>query len=182
MPRIALLSDTHGLLLPQVAEAVSGCDEIWHAGDLGALEVADALAALAPLRAVRGNIDDAVTRREFPEDLRFECGGMRVLMTHIGGYPGRYAPRARKLLSEDPPDLFLCGHSHLLRVMSDPRLGLLHLNPGACGNEGIHEIRTLIRMTLQNRAFRNLEIVELGLRGARQAEVVVRPLDLRGTG
>lgn len=179
MPRIALLSDTHSLLLPSVLEAVTGCDEIWHAGDIGTLEVADRLAAVAPLRAVHGNIDNAVIRREFPEDLRFECGGMRVFMTHIGGYPGRYSPRARKLLVEDPPDLFLCGHSHLLRVMGDPRLNLLHVNPGACGNEGIHEIRTLIRMTLQNRAFRQVEIVEFGLRGSRQADPVVKPLDLR---
>lgn len=182
MPRIALLSDTHGLLLPQVLDAVKGCDEVWHAGDLGAPEVAEALRTAAPLRAVHGNIDGAAVRREFPEDLRFECGGMRVFMTHIGGYPGRYAPRARKLLQEDPPDLFLCGHSHLLRVMGDPRLHLLHMNPGACGNEGIHEFRTLIRMTLENRSFRDVEVVEFGLRGAKGAQPVVKPLDLRARG
>lgn len=178
MPRVALLSDTHGRLLPLVREAVRGCEEIWHAGDVGAPEVLEGLRELAPLRAVHGNIDGAALRRELPEDLRFECGGFRVLMTHIGGYPGRYAPRARRLLREEPPDLFVCGHSHLLRVMGDPGLGLLHLNPGACGDEGFHEFRTLIRMTLEGRCFRDVEVVELGLRGAREATLLVKPLDL----
>lgn len=163
MARVLLLSDTHGVLDPRVAEAAEGCDEIWHAGDLGTWEVAEALQALRPLRAVHGNVDDASLRRAFPRDLRFECGGVDVLMTHIS-----------RSLRVEAPGIFVCGHSHLLKVVRKGKT--LFLNPGACGNEGIHLVKTVLRLTLAEGAVRDLEVVEMGPRGSREGPLrVVRP-------
>jgi uncharacterized protein len=171
MKRIGLMSDTHSFLDEKVFEFFAEMDEIWHAGDFGTLELADALAAFKPLRGVYGNIDGGALRQRFPENLQFECEGLPVFMTHIGGYPNRYAPRVRPLLHDFAADekrlrLFISGHSHILKAMPDPKLGLLHLNPGACGNEGWHKVKTLMRFTVEHGAIDGLEVIELGKRGA----------------
>lgn len=163
--KIGLLSDTHGYLDPAVFRYFASCDEIWHAGDIGTVTLAEELAAFKPLRAVTGNIDGAELRRMFPADLRFTIEGVEVFMTHIGGYPGRYPPRVRKILTEKPPKLFICGHSHILKVMPDKTLGLLHMNPGAAGMHGFHHKKTMVRFMLENATIKNLEVIELGLRG-----------------
>jgi hypothetical protein len=139
-------------------------DEIWHAGDIGGLGITDALAALKPLRAVYGNIDNHHIQQEFPLDQRFYCEGVEVWMTHIGGYPGKYNMRVREVIRENPPKLFICGHSHILKVMSDKKLGLLHMNPGACGRLGIHQVRTMLQFVIEGEEIKNLEVVELGKR------------------
>ncbi len=165
---IGLLSDTHGVVDERIFEHFAACDEVWHAGDFGSLEVVSRLRAFKPLRGVYGNIDDARIRAEMPQDLRFTCAGMPVFMTHIGGYPGKYAPRVRAILQADPPrgGLFICGHSHILKVMPDHTLGFLHINPGACGNEGWHRVKTIVRARLEAGAIQGVEVIELGPRGA----------------
>lgn len=163
--RIGLLSDTHSYLDPKVFEYFEECDEIWHAGDIGNEDVVDQLEAFRPLRAVYGNIDDHKMRLRFPEDDRFDCEGVDVWITHIGGYPGRYNVRIREAIRKNPPKLFICGHSHILKVMPDKKLGLLHINPGACGNHGFHKVRTLIRFTIETGRIKDLEVIELGYRG-----------------
>ena len=165
MIRIGLMSDTHGFLDEEMLQLFSDCDEIWHAGDLGENEVAGRLAAFRPLRAVYGNIDGLEIRQRFPEDLHFVCEGLKVWMTHIGGYPGKYVPRVRRLLEATRPDLFICGHSHILKILPDPHLDLLHINPGACGHEGFHLMRTMVRFTIQSGRIEGLEVIELGRRG-----------------
>ncbi|HLP94986.1 MAG TPA: metallophosphoesterase family protein [Saprospiraceae bacterium] len=167
MKKIGLLSDTHSVLDERVMTHFAECDEIWHAGDVGDIRVWDALKAFKPVRGVYGNIDGAKLRAELPLDLRFECEGVPVFMTHIGGYPGRYDPRVGKLLKEDPPagGLFISGHSHILKVMPDKTLGFLHINPGACGNEGWHKVKTLVRFVLKEGQIRDLQIIELGNKG-----------------
>lgn len=165
---IGLMSDTHGVLDGRIFEHFAACDEVWHAGDFGSIEIVDQLRAFKPLRGVYGNIDDARIRAEIPEDLRFTCAGVPVFMTHIGGYPGKYAPRVRKILRANPPrgGLFICGHSHILKVMPDRELDFLHINPGACGNEGWHQMKTLVRVRLEAGAVQGVEVIELGRRGA----------------
>lgn len=167
MKKIGLLSDTHSFLDERIFEHFAGCDEVWHAGDFGSIAVVDRLRAFKPLRGVYGNIDDARIQAEMPLDLRFVCEGVPVFMTHIGGYPGRYNPRVRKILQADPPrhGLFICGHSHILKVIPDKQLDFLHLNPGACGNEGWHQVKTLMRFVLDSGTIRDLQIIELGPRG-----------------
>ncbi len=165
MIRIGLLSDTHSHMDEGILTSLAECDEIWHAGDIGSVEVVGQLQALKPLRAVYGNIDGYPIRQMYPEHLRFEYEGLQVLMTHIGGYPGKYAPRIRQMLTANPPGLFICGHSHILKVIPDSNLHLLHINPGACGKEGFHKVRTLVRFTIKAGKIENLEVVELGLRG-----------------
>ncbi|MCG8329384.1 MAG: metallophosphatase family protein [Chitinophagales bacterium] len=165
MKKIGLISDTHSYLDPSVFEYFEPCDEIWHAGDIGSWEVVDQLEAFKPLKAVYGNIDGGNFRQHFTEDLRFDCDGMDVFMTHIGGYPGRYNKRVREIIQENPPGLFICGHSHILKVMSDKRHGLLHINPGAAGNHGFHLMRTIIRFDIDHGVVSNLQVVELGERG-----------------
>jgi len=167
MKKIGLLSDTHSFLDERVFEYFRDCDEVWHAGDFGSMEVVERLKAFKPLRGVFGNIDDARIRVEMPLDLRFTCEDVPVFMTHIGGYPGRYNPRVREILRTDPPQngLFICGHSHILKVMPDKQLGFLHLNPGACGNEGWHQVKTLMRFSVDADAVKDLQIIELGTRG-----------------
>ena len=163
--RIGLLSDTHSYLDPKVFQYFEECDEVWHAGDIGDSNVVDQLEDFRPLRAVYGNIDDKDMRLRFPEDARFECEGVDVWMTHIGGYPGRYNVRVREEIRKNPPKLFICGHSHILKVMPDKKLGLLHINPGACGNHGFHKVRTIVRFTIEAGTIKDLEVIELGYRG-----------------
>ncbi len=165
MARIGLLSDTHGWLDPAVFTYLDSCDEIWHAGDIGTAEVTDALGAFRPLRAVYGNIDDHLLRRQFPQDQVFTMQDVKVCMTHIGGRPGRYSRQARALILSEQPRLFVCGHSHILRVIPDNKYDLLYLNPGACGRHGFHTVRTLLRFTLLAGEIGDMEVVELGPRG-----------------
>ncbi len=165
MKTIGLISDTHSYLDPQVFEHFRDCDEIWHIGDIGDPEVLRLLQASKPVKAVFGNIDGPDLRYEIPEDLIFECEGLKVLMTHIGGTPPSYTPRVRELLKNHRPDLFICGHSHILRVIKDhKRENLVYLNPGAAGKHGFHHVRTLMRMTLSSGRISNLEVIELGKR------------------
>ena len=169
MPRIGLISDTHGFLDPLVFEYFAACDEIWHAGDFGP-DVVTPLADFKPLRGVYGNIDDARIRTQFPRDERFEIAGVKVWITHIGGYPGHYDRAVRKQIQADPPDLFICGHSHILRVMRDPKLGnMLHFNPGAAGRHGFHVMRTLLRFDVTAGKVGKLQAVELGPRSQHPA-------------
>lgn len=161
MKKIGLLSDTHSYLDKRVFEHFESCDEIWHAGDIGDFKVADELADFKPFRAVFGNIDEPLIRRQYPENMRFELEGVDVWMTHIGGYPGKYVPRIKKKILMHPPKLFICGHSHILKVQFDPKLKLLHLNPGAAGKQGWHTVQTLMRFNLEKGEIKNLEVIEL---------------------
>lgn len=161
MKRIGLLSDTHAHWDKRYERYLKECDEIWHAGDIGSMEVAMRLQEIAPLRAVHGNIDGGDVRRMFPERLRWRCEGAEILMTHIGGYPGKYAPGVRQLLQANTPNLFVSGHSHILKVQYDDRLGLLHINPGAAGLQGWQQVRTLVRFSIEDGNFKDLEVVEL---------------------
>ena len=165
MTRFGLISDTHGYLDQRVFDLFEACDEIWHAGDIGTLQVTDALADFKPLRAVYGNIDGHKIRAAHPEHQRFVCESVSVWMTHIGGYPGRYAPPVREAIRQNPPRLFICGHSHILKVMPDKKLGLIHMNPGAAGKHGFHKVRTLLRFTVDGEQLKDLEAIELGKRG-----------------
>lgn len=161
MTRIGLISDTHAYLDESVFKHFDNCDEIWHIGDFGNAEVADQLEGFKPLRSVYGNIDDQGLRLRFPEDLRFTCEEVDVWLTHIGGYPGKYAPRIKKEITAHPPQLFITGHSHILKVMYDQKLKCLHLNPGAAGKQGWHKVRTLMRFEINGSKIENLEIIEL---------------------
>ncbi len=161
MTRILLLSDTHATWDERFAKYAAECDEIWHAGDIGSPLLADQLAALKPLRAVYGNIDGADLRRRFPEVLRFRCEEVEVVMKHIGGYPGKYDRSIAHELFRNPPNLFIAGHSHILKVMRDPALNLLHINPGAAGTYGWQPVRTLIRFTIDGSLCRDFEVIEL---------------------
>lgn len=163
---IGLLSDTHGFLDPSLIDLFSDCDELWHAGDIGTPEVLDALEEIKPVRAVFGNIDGGEIRQKVPEWQEFSCDGVKVLMTHIGGYPGRYARGIKPVLLEHKPDLFICGHSHILKVIYDKELSLLHMNPGAAGKQGMHLIRTALRFQAIAGKIKNVEVLELGKRGA----------------
>ncbi|MCB0689865.1 MAG: metallophosphoesterase family protein [Saprospiraceae bacterium] len=165
MKKIGLLSDTHGYLDPTLADHFSMCDEIWHAGDIGNLEVIRDLEQIKPLRAVYGNIDDRSIRSLFPEDLRFDVDGLDVFITHIGGYPGRYNKRVKTIMDNEPPKLFICGHSHILKVIYDQKYQCLHMNPGACGHHGFHKVRTALRFDIDEGKIKNLEAIELGWRG-----------------
>ncbi len=164
MKRIGLLSDTHGYLDDSVFQYFAECDEIWHAGDFGTLELSDRLAAFKPLLGVYGNIDGQDIRTVHPENQFFECEGMNVWMTHIGGYPGRYPAKIKEKLQINRPDLFICGHSHILKVIPDHQFKLLHLNPGAAGKHGWHKMRTMIRFSISDKKIHNLEAIELGMR------------------
>lgn len=164
MTKILLLSDTHSHIDKKIIKYARQADEIWHAGDIGSLAVTDALQKVKPVRAVYGNIDDHIIQKEFPLNDRFRCEGVDVLMTHIGGYPPKYNLRTRKEIHENPPKLFICGHSHILKVMWDKPLGVLHMNPGACGKYGFHQVRTMLRFVIDGKEIKDLEIVELGKR------------------
>ena len=163
MKKIGLLSDTHGFLDDKVFEHFKDCDEVWHAGAIGTVEVADRLAAFKPLRAVYGNIDGDKLRVMFKQHERWMCEGVDVWMTHIGGYPGKYAREVKPEIFMHPPKLFISGHSHILKVMYDKKLGTLHINPGAEGKYGFHNVRTLVRFEIDGTDIRNLEVIEIGL-------------------
>lgn len=164
MTKILLLSDTHGHMDKAILKYAAQADEIWHAGDIGSLSVTDQLEALKPVRGVHGNIDDYMVQKEFPENNRFMCEGVDVWITHIGGYPNRYDVRVREEIRSNPPKLFICGHSHILKVMNDKKLNLLHMNPGACGKYGFHQMRTMLRFVINGDKISDLEVVELGKR------------------
>lgn len=161
MTRIGLISDTHGHLDKRVFAHFASCDEIWHAGDFGHLALADELAAFKPLKGVYGNIDGHEVRRAFAEDCRFQCEEVEVWMTHIGGYPGHYDRRIRQEIQRTPPQLFISGHSHILKVMYDKKLNCLHLNPGAAGKQGWHKVQTLMRFAIDGKQIKDLEVIEL---------------------
>lgn len=162
--RIGLLSDTHGYLDERIFEHFQNCDEIWHAGDIGTLELADELEAFKPLKAVYGNIDGTAVRAAHPEHHRFNCEGMSIWMTHIGGRPSYYDRRVYTELMRKPPDIFVCGHSHILRVIYDKKMKILYINPGAAGKNGLHNVRTIIRFTIDHGKAKNMEVIELGKR------------------
>lgn len=162
MKRIGLLSDTHSCWDDRYAKHFADCDEIWHAGDIGDISILRRLQDIAPVRAVCGNIDHGEVRRVCPELLEFELEGVRVWMTHIGGYPGRYAPGVKKLLREGGIKLMVDGHSHILKVVPDPELGLLHINPGAAGQQGWQRVRTLVKLTLDSGNISDLDVITLG--------------------
>jgi len=161
MKKILLLSDTHSHIDDAILKYVKQADEVWHAGDIGDLKVTDTLIKLKPLKAVYGNIDNAEARLEFPLHHRFMCEGVEVWITHIGGYPGRYNPTLRKEIQNNPPKLFITGHSHILKVMNDKKLGLLHMNPGAIGKSGFHNVRTMLRFEIDGAKIGNLEVIEI---------------------
>ncbi|MDM1138387.1 MULTISPECIES: metallophosphoesterase family protein [unclassified Empedobacter] len=160
MKKILLLSDTHSYIDDRILEYAQQADEIWHAGDIGDISVTDKLAEIKPLRAVYGNIDDNKARAEFPLNNRFTLEGVDIWITHIGGYPGKYNPAIRKEITENPPKLFICGHSHILKVMPDKQLGLIHMNPGAVGKHGFQKVRTMLRFELNKGKIENLEVIE----------------------
>ena len=162
MKKILLLSDTHSHLDEAMLKYVRLADEVWHAGDIGNLTVTDAIHAIKPLRAVYGNIDDDKARMEFPLHNQFFCEDVSVWITHIGGYPGKYNPAIRAALAANPPQLFICGHSHILKVQFDKTLNLLHMNPGAAGKSGFHQVRTMLRFVIDGAQIKDLEIIELG--------------------
>ena len=160
MKKIGLLSDTHGYWDEKFVEYFSSCDEIWHAGDIGSFDVLNKLEAIKPVRAVHGNIDGYPIRTSCPKHLHFRIEELDVWITHIGGYPGHYAPEVRPEIFENPPGLFICGHSHILKVQYDSRLKFLHINPGAAGKQGFHQVRTIIRFCIDKKEIQNLEVIE----------------------
>lgn len=164
MKRIGLMSDTHGFVDPKIYTYFEHVDEIWHAGDVGSIEVIDELRAFKPLRGVYGNIDDAVIRTEFSEFEHFTCEGVDVLITHIAGKPGSYREPALEKIIEFRPKLFICGHSHILLVKMDPRFDMLWMNPGACGFKGFHQVKTILRFCISDKRIHDLEVIELGKR------------------
>lgn len=164
MTRIGLISDTHNYLDDAVFKHFAQCDEIWHAGDFGTAEIADQLKAFKPLRGVYGNIDGYDIRSEYPEKLRFTCEDVNVFMMHIGGYPGRYTPVAKAELMAQPAQLFISGHSHILKVIYDEKFKCLHMNLGAAGKHGWHKVRTLIRFVIDGKDMKQCEVIELGKR------------------
>jgi len=166
MFRIGLLSDTHGFYDKRFAEHFKVCDEIWHAGDIGDIEVASLLSSIAPLVAVYGNIDGTAIRSRFPGHQRQTREGLDIWMTHIGGYPGNYDRRVKSEIFTNPPGLFISGHSHILKVIPDKKLGLLHMNPGAAGRNGLHQVRTLLRFEIEQGNIGNVDVIELGSRSS----------------
>lgn len=164
MVRIGLISDTHNYLDESVFRHFEQCDEIWHAGDFGTSAVSDQLKVFRPLKGVYGNIDGYDIRSQFPEKLRWKCEDVAVFMTHIGGYPGKYAPEIKKEFKVEVPQLFICGHSHILKIMYDEKIKCLHMNPGAAGHQGWHKVRTLVRFSIDGSDIRDCEVIELGRR------------------
>ncbi len=160
MKRIGLLSDTHGDLPAKLLAFLENVDEVWHAGDIGNAETADLLSAFKPLKAVYGNIDGQDVRVTWPQHLRFLCEEVDVWMTHIGGYPGHYDRSVKSEIFRNPPKLFICGHSHILRIIYDKKLDLLHINPGAAGRKGFHKVQTALRFVIDGKDIRDMEIWE----------------------
>jgi len=161
MKKILLLSDTHSYIDDQILKFVKQADEVWHAGDIGTLDVMDTIQKIKPVRAVYGNIDDALIRSEYPLNNKFNIENVSVWITHIGGHPNRYDVKIREEISKNPPKLFISGHSHILKVMFDKKLNLLHMNPGAAGKHGFHQVRTMLRFEINDDKISNLEIIEL---------------------
>ncbi|BAV05239.1 hypothetical protein SAMN05421788_105304 [Filimonas lacunae] len=162
MTRIGLISDTHDFLDQAVFRHFAHCDEIWHAGDFGTAAIPEALKAFKPLKGVYGNIDGAdIDKKAFPEKLIFTCEQVKVYMQHIGGYPGKYAPGVKDTILQQQPNLFISGHSHILKIMFDPKLQCLHMNPGAAGKQGWQKVRTLIRFAIDGKEIKNCEVIEL---------------------
>lgn len=164
MQRIALLSDTHNYLETKMLKYFDSCDQIWHAGDIGTISITDQLAKIKPLIAVYGNIDGTDVRTVHPKNQIFLCEQVKVFMTHIGGYPNRYSLDALEEIKREAPQLFICGHSHILKVMFDQKYKLLHINPGAAGVHGFHKVKTMVRFTIDGSKIKDLEVIELGIR------------------
>ena len=162
MTKIGLISDTHDYLDEAVFKHFANCDEIWHAGDFGTAAVSDALKAFKPLRGVYGNIDGYDIRSEYPETLFWQCEAVKILMVHIGGYPPKYNAHSKALLKEHHPQIFISGHSHILKIMFDPAMNCLHMNPGAAGKHGWHKVRTLVRFEIDGKDIKHCEVIELG--------------------
>lgn len=162
--KIGLLSDTHGYLDDRILDYFKDCDEIWHAGDVGDITVTDKLKSFKKLRCVYGNIDGGEIRKEFRETLRFSLNGVHFLITHIGGKPYVYSKNIKNEIMNNPPDVFICGHSHILKVQFDKRINVLYINPGAAGKHGFHKVRTVIRFEIKNKGLKNMEVIELGTR------------------
>ena len=160
MKKILLISDTHGYIDDKILSYCKSVDEVWHAGDIGSIEVVDKIKQLKPFKGVFGNIDNNLIRNKFPVDQRFSCENIKVWITHIGGYPSRYSKRISDRLKSEKVDLFICGHSHILRVMNDKKHDLLHINPGAIGKHGFHNKRTMVRFEIDRKRIENLEIIE----------------------
>lgn len=164
MQRIALLSDTHNYLDPKIYKYFENCDQIWHAGDIGTISITDELAKRKPVIAVYGNIDGQDIRKVYPKNQCFKCEEVKVFMTHIGGYPKRYSSEALQIIKKERPQLFICGHSHILKVMYDNTYKLLHINPGAAGIQGFHQVKTMVRFSIDGEKIKDLEVIELGPR------------------
>ena len=160
MKKILLISDTHGYIDDRIIQYAKQSDETWHAGDIGELKVTDELKKVTTVRAVHGNIDNNKIRAEYPENLRFQIEEMKIWITHIGGYPNKYNQRIRQEINTNPPDIFICGHSHILKVINDKKLDVLHINPGAIGKHGFHHVRTMIRFEIMKSKIQNLEVIE----------------------
>jgi putative phosphoesterase len=160
MKKILLISDTHSYIDDRIIHYAKNADQVWHAGDIGNIKVIDCLKEVSKVKAVYGNIDNKIIRNEYPENLRFKCEEVDVWITHIGGYPNRYNQKIKNKINENPPDLFICGHSHILKVINDKKLNLLHINPGAIGKTGFHNVRTMVRFELSKKEIKNLEIIE----------------------
>ena len=160
MKKILLISDTHGYIDDRIIQYAKQSDETWHAGDIGELKVTDELKKVTTIRAVHGNIDNNKIRAEYPENLRFQIEEMKIWITHIGGYPNKYNQRIRQEINNNPPDVFICGHSHILKVINDKKLDVLHINPGAIGKHGFHHVRTMIRFEIMKSKIQNLEVIE----------------------
>jgi len=164
MVKILLLSDTHNYIDKRMIEYIKQADEIWHAGDIGKYKLIRTIKKYKPVRAVHGNIDDINMQKTFPLVDKFTVESFKVVMTHIGGYPGKYSKQIKDILIKNPPNLFISGHSHILRIMYDKKLGFLHINPGAAGIEGFHYVRTMVRFEINDNQIKNLEVIELGKR------------------
>lgn len=165
MLKIGLISDTHAVLDPKVINFIKESDEIWHAGDWGDISLYDELKTIAPVRGVYGNVDGPINTSILPENQIFTVGKVKVVITHIGGYPGRYEPRLRQILIKEKPQLYICGHSHILKVIYDKKYDLLHINPGAAGHSGFHKVITAVRFQIDGDRIENLEVFELPRKG-----------------
>ncbi|MEI8136678.1 MAG: metallophosphoesterase family protein [Bacteroidota bacterium] len=164
MKKILLISDTHSYLEPKLIKHIKEADEIWHAGDIGSIDLCLEIGKLKPFKAVYGNIDDKDIRITYPENLFFNCEDLPVYITHIGGYPGKYPAKIKEIIKENKPKLFICGHSHILKVIYDKDLEHLHINPGACGVQGFHKVKTAVRFEIEGSEIKNLAVIELGNR------------------
>lgn len=166
MKKILLISDTHNFLDTKLLKHIEAADEVWHGGDIGTIELCDSIQKLKPLKAVYGNVDGQDVRSSYPENLIFDCEEIKVFMTHIGGYPGKYPSRIKNLIMEHKPGIFICGHSHILKVIYDKQFDLLHINPGACGVHGFHKVKTAVRFEIDKKEIKNLAVIELGNRAS----------------